>query len=147
MPDSASRQNLPLLLDRSPPKRASPLDCCRLPAVQSLQQHGAEAAGLDMYGRSLQANAWVAPRLLVREARPSAKVRHPDSLWQGPCTTASAECCRCLPSALAFQRQGGRHTLPAQTLLAATVSSAPYAMPSSPSSSCAAAGAGAVCQL
>ena len=51
--------------------------CCRSrkPAAQALAEHAAEVpGGLDMYGRSLQGSAWLAPRLLVREPGPNAKV-------------------------------------------------------------------------
>lgn len=55
------------------PHTCQPQPPCRPPASQALQQHAAEAAGLDMYGRTLQAGTWVAPRLLVREPPPNAK--------------------------------------------------------------------------
>lgn len=49
-----------------------PTACCRCSAAQELQQHAAEVAGLDMYGRALVASAWLGPRLLVREPSPAA---------------------------------------------------------------------------
>lgn len=48
---------------------------CRRSAPEQLQQHAAEAAGLDMYGRALVANTWLRPRLLAREPSPAASAQ------------------------------------------------------------------------
>lgn len=47
---------------------------CRQSGQKQLDVFRDETQGLDMYGRRLQASAWAAPRLLVREPAQASQV-------------------------------------------------------------------------